>query len=161
MNRLIATVGGVGHLKPAPGTWGSAVGLIAAIGLHLAGGFWLLLVATLAVSAIGYWAVMQEVGETSEDPPEFVIDEVVGQWVAVWPVSFGAMIADAHIMSLYPGLIVAFAAFRVLDIWKPGPIGWADKQHGAFGIMMDDLIAGWIGAMIVAAFAVLAHGLMA
>ncbi|OAN81153.1 phosphatidylglycerophosphatase A [Jannaschia sp. EhC01] len=157
MTRLITTVGGVGLLRPAPGTWGSAAGLLLGIFLHMAGGFWLLLAATVAVTALGYWAVAAEVGDSSDDPSEIVIDEVAGQWVALWPVSFGASMMGADILALYPGLITAFIAFRVFDIFKPGPVGWADKQHGAFGIMADDIIAGWLAAMIVALFAVFAH----
>ena len=159
MTRLIATVCGVGLLRPAPGTWGSAVGLLLGVLLHMAGGFWLLLGATIAVTALGYWAVATEVGDSTDDPSEFVIDEVAGQWVALWPVSFGAWMMGANILTLYPGLITAFLAFRLFDILKPGPVGWADKQHGAFGIMADDVIAGWLAAMIVALFAVVAHGL--
>lgn len=160
MTRLIATFGGVGLLRPAPGTWGSAAGLVAAVLLHLLGGFWLLLVATAGVTALGYWAVAAEVGESPDDPSEFVIDEVAGQWVALWPVSFGAWMMGADILALYPGLITAFVAFRVFDIFKPGPVGWADRQHGAFGIMADDVIAGWLAAMVVALFAVLAHAVL-
>lgn len=160
MTRLIATVFGVGLLRPAPGTWGSAAGLLFGVLLHMLGGFWLLLGATFAVTALGYWAVAAEVGDSDDDPSEFVIDEVAGQWVALWPVSFGAMMMGADIWALYPGLITAFIAFRVFDILKPGPIGWADRQHGAFGIMADDVIAGWIAAMVVAVFAVLAHLVM-
>lgn len=157
MSRMIATVGGVGLLKPAPGTWGSAVGLLLGVLVHMLGGFWLLLVATVAVTALGYWAVAAEVGDSEDDPSEFVIDEVAGQWVALWPVSFGAWMMGADIWALYPGLITAFLAFRLFDIAKPGPVGWADRQHGAFGIMADDVIAGWLAAMVVALFAVLAH----
>ena len=40
------------------------------------------------------------------------------------------------------GLAAAFLGFRVLDVWKPGPVGWADRQPGAFGIMADDILAG-------------------
>jgi phosphatidylglycerophosphatase A len=63
----------------------------------------------------------------------------------------------SDILALYPGLIVAFLAFRAFDILKPGPVGWADRQHGAFGIKADDVIAGWLAAMIVALAAVLGH----
>lgn len=155
--RAITTVGGVGLLRPAPGTWGSLAGLIAGVLLHMIGGFWLLLLATFAVTALGYWAVLQEVGDSADDPSEIVIDEVAGQWVALWPVSFGAWMMGANIMALYPGLIAAFLAFRAFDILKPGPVGWADRQHGAFGIMADDVIAGWLASMVVALLAVFAH----
>lgn len=157
MTRLIATFGGVGLLHPAPGTWGSLVGLGLGILVHVAGGFVALFLATLLIAGVGWWAVNAEVGQSEEDPSEFVIDEVAGQWVALWPVSLGAALTGSDILALYPGLITAFLAFRVFDILKPGPVGWADRQHGAFGIMADDIIAGWLAAMIVALFAVLAH----
>ena len=157
MTRAITTVGGVGLLRPAPGTWGSAAGLVLGVVLHLIGGFWLLFIATFAVTALGYWATKVEIGDSTDDPSEIVIDEVAGQWVALWPVSFGAWMMGAEITALYPGLITAFVAFRLFDILKPGPVGWADRQHGAFGIMADDLIAGWLAAMIVAVMAVFAH----
>lgn len=157
MTRLIATLGGVGLLRPAPGTWGSLAGLGLAVLLHMAGGFLLLFAMTFAVTALGWWAVREEVGDSADDPSEFVIDEVVGQWVALWPVSYGAAMMGAEIWALWPGLLTAFVAFRAFDILKPGPVGWADRQHGAFGIMADDVIAGWLAAMIVALFAVLAH----
>ena len=161
MTRAITTLGGIGHLRPAPGTWASAAAVGLAVLLHGIAGFWGFFAATLAVGALGYWAVRREVGETSEDPAHIVIDEVLGQWIALWPVSFGAMVTDSAILALYPGLIVAFLAFRALDILKPGPIGWADRQPGAFGIMADDAIAGWIAGMIVVLLAVVAHGIAA
>lgn len=157
MMRAITTFGGAGLLRPAPGTWGSLAGLIAGVLLHMIGGFWLLFVASFAVTALGWWAVTAEVGDSGEDPSEIVIDEVAGQWVALWPVSFGAAMMGAEILALYPGLIAAFVVFRLFDIAKPGPVGWADRKHGAFGIMADDLIAGWLTAMVVVVLAVLAH----
>jgi phosphatidylglycerophosphatase A len=161
MTRLIATFGGIGLLRPAPGTWGSLAGLALGVVLHMAGGFLLLLLATFAVTGIGWWAVAAEIGDSAEDPSEFVVDEVAGQFVALWPVSAGASFAGADILALYPGLIVAFLAFRAFDILKPGPVGWADRQHGAIGIMADDLIAGWLAGMVVALLAVVAHGVAA
>ena len=46
-------------------------------------------------------------------------------------------------------LAAAFVLFRALDIAKPGPIGWVDRQKGAVGVMGDDLVAGAAGAVIV------------
>lgn len=157
MTRLIATFGGVGLLRPAPGTWGSLVGLGLGILLHMAGGFALLFVASLVVTALGWWAIAAEVGNSEEDPSEFVIDEVAGQFVALWPVSLGAAMMGVEITALYPGLIAAFLAFRAFDILKPGPVGWADRQHGAFGIMADDIIAGWLAGLVVVVLAVFGH----
>jgi phosphatidylglycerophosphatase A len=54
-------------------------------------------------------------------------------------------------------LVTSFIAFRLFDIWKPGPVGWADRKHGPLGVMLDDLIAGVMAAVVVVALAVLAH----
>jgi len=158
MTSYITTVFGVGHLRPAPGTWGSVAGVLMAWGLHELGGFWLFFVATFAVTALGWWATKVEtVGQADKDPSEIVIDEVAGQWVALWPVSLGAMMAGSDFLDLYPGIIAGFLAFRLFDIAKPGPVGWADRQPGAFGVMADDIIAGWLAAMVVAVLAVFSH----
>jgi phosphatidylglycerophosphatase A len=158
MTRMIATLAGIGYLRPASGTWGSLAALPLAWALHQIGGFWLLAAATLAVAAIGWWAVAREIAESDiKDPSEIVIDEVAGQWIALWPVSFGAVFAGAEVLALWPGIVTAFLAFRLFDIWKPGPVGWADRQDGAMGVMADDLIAGWLAALVVAVAAVVAH----
>jgi phosphatidylglycerophosphatase A len=117
----------------------------------------LLVAATVAVTLLGWWAVA---GEGGDDAGEYVIDEVAGQWIALWPVSIGAAHAGADILALWPGWVVAFLAFRLFDIWKPGPIGWADRQKGATGVMLDDLLAGVTAAVCVGAGAGIAHGLM-
>jgi len=158
MTRLIATFGGVGDLRPVPGTWGSAAALPLAWAVHALGGFWLFALATFAIAAIGWWAVTREIeGSADKDPSEIVIDEVAGMFVALWPVSYGAMFAGVSSLDLWPGIVTAFLAFRLFDIWKPGPVGWADRQEGAMGVMADDLIAGWLAALVVAVFAVVAH----
>lgn len=158
MMRMIATLGPIGHLRPAPGTWGSLAAIPLAWGLHQIGGFGLLLVATLAVTALGWRAVAEATRDSAEkDPSEIIIDEVAGQWIALWPVSLGAQMAGAEFWALWPGIVAAFIAFRAFDILKPGPVGWADRQEGPFGVMADDLIAGWLAAMVVAVLAVAAH----
>lgn len=158
MTRLIVTVGYVGLLRPAPGTWGSLAALPLAWGLHAAGGFGLFFAATLAVIGLGYWATSVETRESDDkDPSEIVVDEVAGQWVALWPVSAGAAAFGVSFTALWPGILAAFIAFRAFDILKPGPVGWADRQPGAFGVMADDVIAGWLAAMVVALLAVLGH----
>jgi phosphatidylglycerophosphatase A len=158
MMRAIATLGPIGHLRPGPGTWGSAAAILLAWAIHALGGFGLFFAATLAVTGLGWWAVSEATrGQADKDPAEIVIDEVAGQWIALWPVSLGAQMAGTDFWALWPGIVTAFVAFRLLDILKPGPVGWADRQEGAFGVMADDLIAGWLAAMVVAVLAVIAH----
>ena len=51
--------------------------------------------------------------------------------------------------------------FRLFDIWKPGPVGAAERLHGAAGVMADDLVAGAVAALLVTAAAAVAHGWLA
>ena len=161
-SRLIATFGGVGLIRPAPGTWGSAAALPLGWVLHGLGGFPLLALATLAVAALGWWAARAEEAATgSHDESAIVIDEVAGQWIALWPLSLGLNHAGVDPWLFpWPGWLGAFLAFRLFDIWKPGPIGWADRQPGATGVMLDDLIAGVAAALTVAVAAFIAHGVV-
>lgn len=159
MSRFIATFFYVGLLKPAPGTWGSAAAIPVAYLLHGLGGFPLLLIATVLVFAVGWWATVEATrGSEDHDPSEIVIDEVAGQWVALLPVSLGLWMAGVDPWTFpWPGWVTAFVFFRLFDIWKPGPVGWADRRNDAFGVMMDDVIAGAMAACVVAAAAALAH----
>jgi len=155
----VASVGGIGRLRPAPGTWGSAAALPAGYLLHVAGGFPLLAVFTAAAVGAGWWAARaEEVASGVHDPGEIVIDEVAGQWIALWPLSAGLWHAgvDPWVFP-WPGWVGAFVLFRLFDIWKPGPVGWADRQGGATGVMLDDIIAGLIAATLVALAAAVAH----
>ncbi|QPH53893.1 phosphatidylglycerophosphatase A [Pontivivens ytuae] len=156
--RAIASFGGAGFLPKAPGTWGSLAALPVAWVLHGLGGFGLLLVATLAVTALGFWAIPKAVGD-DHDPGWVVIDEVAGQWIALWPLSLGLSMADVGAWVFpWPGWVGAFVLFRLFDIWKPGPVGWADRQSGALGVMLDDLIAGAMAAVLVTLAAAISHG---
>lgn len=162
MTRFIATFGWVGLLKPAPGTWGSLAALPLAWLLHWLGGFPLLVIATILVFALGYWATKIETsGGGEDDPSEIVIDEVVGQWIALFPLSAGLWFAGAepHVFP-WPGWVGGFLAFRLFDIWKPWPVSWADDMHGPLGVMLDDVIAGIMAACCVALAAAVAHGVL-
>ncbi|MCC5983813.1 MAG: phosphatidylglycerophosphatase A [Rhodobacteraceae bacterium] len=158
-SRLLATFFGAGLLRPAPGTWGTLAALPVAWALHVIGGFALLAAATVAVAGLGWWVTVIETRGTDDpDPSEIVIDEVAGMWLALWPVSLGAMLQGVAVTALWPGWVVAFLAFRAFDILKPGPVGWADRLHSPAGVMLDDLIAGAFAAVVVVAGAALAHG---
>ena len=156
--RGIATLAGVGDLRPAPGTWGSLVALPLAWGLHELGGVWLLAAGTLVMGVLGYLAIASMTRDSAEaDRPEIVVDELVGQWIALLPVSYGAVFADVGFTTLWPGILTAFLAFRLFDIWKPGPVGYIDRMPGPLPVLLDDVVAGWLAAMVVAVAAVLAH----
>ena len=159
--RAFATGFGIGYLRPAPGTWASALAIPAAYLIHAGMGFPALATAVVLVLLAGWWAVGMTLAGSGEDPPEIVIDEVAGQWVALLPVSGGLWHAgvDPWIFP-WPGWVAAFVLFRLFDIWKPGPVGWADRRSGPAGVMLDDLIAGAMAAVGVAVLAGIAHGVM-
>ncbi|MSO81274.1 MAG: phosphatidylglycerophosphatase A [Alphaproteobacteria bacterium] len=142
---LLATAGGAGRLPWAPGTWGSAVaivlgGLIVALGGPRCGAT-VLALAAVGLFPLGVWASARHAATTGiVDPGEVVVDEVVGQWLALLPVASDWL--------WYP---VAFALFRVFDIWKPWPCRQLEKLPGGVGIMADDIAAGaWAGLCVLA-----------
>ncbi|PCJ07576.1 MAG: phosphatidylglycerophosphatase A [Rhodobacteraceae bacterium] len=164
MNRLAqltATVGGIGYLRPAPGTWGSLAALPMAWAFHTLGGFPLLLIAVMGTFIKGIWATKEMTdGAEDHDPSEIVIDEVVGQFIALLPLSYASWAHGIDILAMWPGWIAAFALFRLFDITKPGPIGRADRRGDAMGVMLDDVIAGIFAAIGVIVLAGLWHGVL-
>ena len=158
MSHLIATFFYAGLLRPAPGTWGSLAALPVAWGIHWLAGPIGLALAIIGVFAAGLWATEQELLDSDEDDPsEIVVDEVIGQWIALLPVSVGASIAGVGFAALWPGIVTAFLAFRLFDIWKPLVIGRVDRRGDALGVMLDDALAGVAAAGVVVLLAWLAH----
>jgi phosphatidylglycerophosphatase A len=142
---LIATLGGTGRVGIAPGTLASLLALPLAWLLVRYTGTSGIVMAFLAVTAIGTWAsdvYAREIG--APDPSECVVDELAGQWIAcsLAPLSLG-------------GFALAFLLFRVLDIAKPWPVSAVERLGGGAGIMADDLLAGAIAGVIVAVAAAL------
>lgn len=159
--KLIGTVLGVGYLRPAPGTWGSLVALPWAWLLHVLGGFPLLCLGVGVAFLKGYWATTVMTRDAGDhDPSEIVIDELVGQWIAVLPLSYAAWSMGLNPLVMWPGWIAAFVLFRIFDIWKPGPVGWADRRETALGVMLDDVVAGILAALGVLLLAGLYHGVL-
>ena len=134
---LVATWFGAGLLPRAPGTWGSLAALPFAFALQWRGGWVALAVGALLVLALGLWAIGVYLrGAQESDPGRVVVDEVFGQFLALLPAA-----TDPLLFAL------AFVLFRLFDIWKPWPVGWADRRfHGPMGVMLDDGIAGLYAA---------------
>lgn len=163
MTRIITTFFYVGLLRPAPGTWGSAAALGLGIAIDRFLGFPVLVIATAAVIAAGFWACARELeGRPGEDPSEIVIDEVAGQWLALlFPAAaFWNMGLTDWAVVAYPGWIAAFGFFRLFDIWKPWLVGRADRRGDAVGVMLDDLWAGLFAGVAVLLAAGLSHGVL-
>ncbi|RED13287.1 phosphatidylglycerophosphatase A family protein [Pontivivens insulae] len=157
--RLIASFGGVGFLPKAPGTWGSLAALPFAWLLHGLGGPFLLTIGILAAILIGVRATQEVTRDAKDhDPGWVVIDEVAGQWIALWPLSIGMVMAGSDPWVFpWPGVLGGFFLFRLFDIWKPGPVGWADRRGGPWGVMLDDVFAGLFAAIVLVATAWLGH----
>jgi phosphatidylglycerophosphatase A len=157
----IATVGGVGFLPGAPGSFGAALAVLIFVLFspwHPA----LLGLSWVALLALGVWAADgAEAAFGREDDGRIVIDEVVGQLLALaplaalvhgcggWPISAAA----------FGGwLVTGFVLFRCFDIAKPGPVRWAERRfRGGVGVMMDDVVAGALAAAGLAALLLAAH----
>ncbi|HEY3778721.1 MAG TPA: phosphatidylglycerophosphatase A [Rhizomicrobium sp.] len=135
----IATLGGLGRLRPAPGTIASIVTVFAAFGVAALGGNALVLCAAIVAMAAGGWAAELYARERgAADPSECVIDEVAGQFIAC-----------AFAPRTMIGYALAFVLFRVLDIFKPWPIGAAERLPGGLGIMADDVVAGVLAGLVL------------
>jgi phosphatidylglycerophosphatase A len=139
--RFIAAGFGTGYAPLAAGTVASAVAVVSGAGLLLLSP-WVLALAALLATFGGYLAVKRAAIEG--DPGWVVIDEFAGQWITLLALARPTMPG----LTVY-GLVAAFILFRVFDITKLGPVGWADRRHGAFGIMADDVIAGFIAAALL------------
>jgi phosphatidylglycerophosphatase A len=130
----IATVGGVGWFPVAPGTAGSAAGVV----IYLLSHGWSApaqVALLLGITLVGWWAAgVAETEFKKEDPGPVVIDEVAGQLVTLLLTGVG-----------WRGAIAGFFIFRVLDILKPFPARRLERLHGGLGIMADDLMAGAYG----------------
>ncbi|WP_428485581.1 phosphatidylglycerophosphatase A family protein [Rhodopila sp.] len=135
--RFIAGGFGTGFSPIAAGTVASLAAVLTGAGLMTLSR-WAVPLVALGATVGGYAAISR--AKVDGDPGWVVIDEFAGQWITLLAL---------HRPTL-PGLILAFLLFRVFDITKLGPVGWADRQHGAFGIMADDVIAGVIAALLLA-----------
>lgn len=149
---VVASVFGIGYFEFAPGTIMSAIAVPLAILIALRGGGGMGIVgATLIALIIGILACADHVRETKrEDPPECVIDELAGQWLACsfCLLTFGGLLPAPHIS--LPMFLLAFVLFRLFDIRKPWPVSWADKNiKGGLGVMTDDMIAGLMAGVLI------------
>jgi phosphatidylglycerophosphatase A len=136
----VATWFGCGRVPKAPGTMG-ALGAIPLYLLAAREGRAGVALAALAITAVGVWAshvVAAEIGV--QDPQFVVVDEVAGLLVTMIPVR------DVTLASV----IVGFVLFRAFDMLKPWPVRRFEALPGGWGIVMDDVAAGVLGAGVMA-----------
>ena len=129
---IISTVFYVGRFPLAPGTICSFLAFLSWYyfrfyieGVFILYGSLILFFIGVAVSTIYSESIKKE------DPPEVVIDEWVGQWIALW------LIPHSFVWGL-----LSFTIFRIFDILKLGPVKGMDDIKSGTGIMMDDVVAG-------------------
>ncbi len=142
--RLLATWFGCGYAPKGPGTAGSAAAVVIAWILHEYAGIQPLWfgVFALALTVPAIWAADVTARETGlKDPQIVVIDEVVGQWLAI---------AGASHLN-WKTWLAAFLLFRAFDIWKPAPVRQLERLRGGTGIVLDDVMAGVYAALVLSA----------
>jgi phosphatidylglycerophosphatase A len=128
---FVATVGYCGYFPVAPGTVGSAAGLVFYALVRWTGSAAVEAGLILAVFAAGVWAAT-----TAEryfggiDPGPIVIDEVVGMLITLAFIPVG-----------WSAAIVGFVLFRIFDVIKPYPARQFERLHGGLGVMADDAMA--------------------
>ena len=135
---IISTVFYIGRLPLAPGTWCSFIAFLSWFYLrfYIEGVFILYASLILFFVGVAVSTIHSEVIK-KDDPSEIVIDEWVGQWIALWLIPH----------SFYWGF-ASFILFRFFDISKLGPVQGMDDIKSGTGIMMDDVIAGILALLV-------------
>ena len=157
MSKFIATFFYVGFLRPAPGTWGSIAGIISAYTFLQLTNFLAFCFLLIFSILIGFWTTKKYIEQNPEnsDPSEVVIDEVIGQWIAILPIGYISQIEHPDTKNIWIFWFWAFVSFRFFDVVKLGLVGWADKLGGALGIILDDILAGVAAAITLIALLIL------
>ena len=140
LSRVISSCLGLGLLRPAPGTIGSAFGLGVFV-VFLAGSPTSVQIgATVVATLVGVAAATATSRRLGlEDPSEVVVDELAGMWLSVIAVDS------------VPAWILAFFVFRLFDIVKPFPARQMEALPEGWGIMLDDIVAGAYTWLIIQA----------
>jgi phosphatidylglycerophosphatase A len=136
---FVATCGYLGYVPIAPGTFGSAAGLVVFAAVRWAGSPVLELALIAFLFAVGVWSAnAAERHFGGVDPAPVILDEVVGMLItlALLPVTLS-------------GAIVGFLLFRLLDVIKPWPANRMEALPGGLGVMADDAMAALYGNVVM------------
>lgn len=142
---LVSTLFYCGYFPKAPGTIGSLVSLPVIFFINYNFGFFGLILTIIVGFIVAMFAVKKVLMYTTHDPSFVVIDEFLGQAVTF------LLIADKLKFSknVIP-YIIGFVLFRLFDITKPFPVSYADKKiKNAFGVILDDIFAGFYATIIL------------
>ena len=142
LDEIIVTVGYLGKIKYAPGTFGSLAGLLVLL-LPEYMIWYSSLVLAIILSVISYPAIIRYEKIKGDDHSSIVIDEVIGMLI----------VFSNPFMIISPvWIFIAFILFRIFDILKPYPISILNEQKGAFFVIADDVIAGAFALIILHIF---------
>ncbi len=142
---VVASGFGSGYARIAPGTCGSFAAL----------GVWWLLLQSQLFADIGVLAILVFTVVLGAISVAFSLDSSSGDldpsWIVIdeWAGLFVALVGIKP--TEWPLVICAFVLFRIFDATKVGPVGWAESLPGCWGIMADDLVAGVLTALVIAA----------
>lgn len=139
IDELIVTVGYIGKIKYAPGTFGSLVGLLILILPEYMIWYSALFLA-FVFSILSYYSIQRYEKLKGFDNSSIVIDEVIGMLV---------VFSNPFMIINQIWVIIAFLLFRAFDIIKPYPISKLNNQTGAFFVIADDVIAGVFSLVIL------------
>lgn len=144
--KLIATSFGVGFLPVMPGTWGAILAILLWLPLYL----WASAGVTLTVTAgavvlfavAGTWASSVSEKYWGKDPVVACVDETVGQWISLLPITSVAV--DPWWL-----ILLSLALFRLFDIYKPLGIRAMERLPRGYGMMADDVLAGIYSVVVI------------
>ncbi|MBD5313387.1 MAG: phosphatidylglycerophosphatase A [Bacteroides sp.] len=153
--RFIATSFGAGYWPWGPGTAGAVVGLILWLPLVLTGSVTATVLSTLGLIVIftilGIWSATIAEDFWGPDPSRVVMDETVGQWITMIPLSIFAMTPSPLASgSFWLWTVISLILFRFFDIVKPLGVRKMEELRAGVGIMADDILAGIYGAVVLA-----------
>jgi phosphatidylglycerophosphatase A len=135
--RMIATFFGAGYVTKVSGTVGSLLALVILWFLPPVNGWWLW-IGLPTLFLIGVWASTRAETYLGHDANSILIDEIVGQWLALAFMPKRAVI-----------WFVGFFLFRAFDVLKPFPVNKSQKLPGGWGIMVDDVLAGLYALILI------------
>lgn len=153
--RLIATSMGCGYWPWGPGTMGAIGGLVLWVAIAAfvgsAKAMWLITAALIVVfTALGVWAGSVAERYWGPDPSRVVIDETVGQWLAMLPIcSIAGSDAVWHSWQWWTAIALSLILFRFFDIVKPLGVRSMERYPAGWGIMLDDVLAGTYAGIIM------------
>lgn len=158
-DRFLATGFFSGYSPFAPGTMGALVAVVMWVIASMFISYCTMIYATAACICLFTLCSIAPINRLEkvwgEDPSRVVVDEMVGVWICLLAVPD----AETFSSTYWIYTLLAFALFRLFDIWKPLGVRKMESIGGGWGVMMDDILAGVYGALVMLAIRYLTHTL--